>query len=40
MAANEGIEFNLFAGCRPEDFITLDDDINNYIIAHLVLPCG
>jgi hypothetical protein len=39
-AAYEGNEFNLVAGRRPEDFIALDDDVNNYIIAHLDLPCG
>jgi len=39
-AAYEGTEFNLVAGCRLEGFIALHDDVNNYIIAHLVLPCG
>jgi hypothetical protein len=38
--AYEGTEFNLVVSCRSEDLIELNGDVNYYIIAHLVLPCG
>jgi hypothetical protein len=37
-AAHKGNEFSLVAGCRPEYFIALDDDVNYYIIEHLSYP--
>lgn len=37
-AAYEDTKFNLVAGFRPEYFIALNDDVNYYIISHLVLP--